>query len=83
MTTAQFEALCREQEAFDVHLDDMMKTHSGEFVLFKDGEPVAFFRSYEEAYGSGITRFGLDQTFLVSEVKRREPQTTSWELGAI
>lgn len=75
----------REQEAFNAQLDHMMQEHQGEFALFKDGSPVAFYATYNQAYTAGLDRFGMDQTFLVSEVKRREPQTTSiaWESGVM
>jgi hypothetical protein len=75
----------REQNAFDRQLNDLMREHEGEFVIFKDEAPVAFLPSYEEAYATALDRFGLDQTFFVSEVKRRPPQTTSfaWEAGVM
>lgn len=75
----------REQDAFDAQLDLMMKEHEGEFVLFKEGRPIAFFEAYDETYRAGLDKFGLDQTFLVSEVKKREPQTTSisWQAGVM
>jgi len=72
----------REQAAFDRELDDMLAKHDGEFVLFRDAKPVAFFPTYEEAYRAGLEQFGVDQTFLVSEVKRRGPQVTSYAWGA-
>lgn len=75
----------REQEAFDQQLDEMMKEHEGQFALFQNAAPVGFFPSYDEAYGAGLESFGMDQTFLVSEVKKRSPQTTSvaWESGVM
>lgn len=79
----EYAQIKREQEAFDRQLDQMIDEHEGEFVLFHDGAPVAFFPIYEEAYRAGLERFGMDETFLVSEVKRRGPQVTSyaWEAG--
>jgi hypothetical protein len=75
----------REQDAFNRRLTEMLEEHDGEFVLFRDEEPVAFFATYDQAYRAGLDRFGVDQTFLVSEVKRREAQTTSvaWEAGVM
>jgi len=75
----------REQDAFDRKLEEMLAQHDGEFVLFKNEQPVAFFATYDQAYRAGLERFGVDQTFLVSEVKRRESQTTSlaWEAGVM
>lgn len=75
----------REQKAFDSQLDQMMSEHEGEFVLFRDEKPVAFFDSYDEAYQAGLDRFGLDEIYIVSEVKRRNQYATSvtWAAGAM
>lgn len=75
----------REQRAFDAQLDTLLEEHNGEFVLFRNEKPVQFFKTYEEAYRAGLNLFGVDQAFFVSEVKRREPQTTSlaWEAGVM
>jgi hypothetical protein len=75
----------REQQAFDDQLTTMLRDHAGEFVLFNDGQPVSFFKSYEDAYAAGLAQFGVDQPFLVSEVKRRVAQSTSlaWEAGVM
>jgi hypothetical protein len=80
-----FRAVEQEQTAFDAQLPEMLRDHAGEFVLFKDGQPVEFFSTYDEAYRGGLARFGVDATFLVSEVKRRTPQSTSlaWEAGVM
>jgi hypothetical protein len=82
MATSDYSKLEREQRAFDDHLDDMMRDHEGEYVLFC-GEPVAFFRTYNEAYQAGLDRFGLDAVYIVSEVKRRDQYATSvnWAAG--
>lgn len=80
-----YPALEREQKAFDSQLTVMLKAHAGEFVLFKNARPVEFFKSYDDAYRAGIERFGLDGAFLVSDVKRRAPETTSisWQSGVM
>lgn len=72
-----------EQEAFDQRLDEMLKEHAGEFVVFQGGEPVAFFATYDDAYAEALNRFGVDGSFLVSEVKKHstEPVSLSWDLG--
>lgn len=72
-----------EQAAFNAQLDEMLKEHAGEFVVFKGGRAVAFFAGYDEAYRAALERFGPDETFIVSEVKRRTPEVTSiaWEAG--
>ena len=74
-----------EQKAFDLQLESMMRGHEGEFVLFRDEKPVAFFPTYNEAYQAGLDQFGLDAVYIVSEVKRRDRQATSitWAAGAM
>ncbi len=72
-----FEAIRVEQAAFNSKLAGMMKDHAGQFVLFKAGHPVAFFPTYQDAYRAGLERFGVNEIFLVSEVKRSVPQTPS------
>jgi hypothetical protein len=81
----RFDLLQAEQEAFDRHLEEMLREHAGEFVIFRKGEPIGFFPDYQTAYKSGLEKFGLDQVFLVSEVKRRtpEPVSLSWVAGAM
>jgi hypothetical protein len=87
MTAAlgRFDLLQAEQEAFDRHLEEMLHEHAGEFVLFRHGKPVKFFPDYQSAYKAGLAEFGLDQVFLVSEVKRRhaEPVSLSWTAGVM
>ena len=63
-----------EEKAFDLQLESMMRDHDGEFVLFRDEKPVAFFPTYNEAYQAGLDQFGLDDVYIVSEVKRRDTQ---------
>ena len=84
-TLARFDLLQAEQTAFDRSLEEMLKEHAGKFVLFKKGEPVGYFSDYQAAYKAGLEKFGLDQVFLVSEVKRRtaEPVSLSWVAGAL
>ncbi len=81
----RYEQLRVEQEAFDQQLDDMLQSHPGEFVLFKDGKPVSFYSDYQAAYKAGIENFGTNQIFLVSEVKKREPApiSLSWFAGVM
>jgi hypothetical protein len=74
-----------EQSAFDAELEGMIADHEGEFVLFRGGAPVAYFATYMEAYQAGLDRFGLDDVYIVSAVKRRDVHATSitWAAGAM
>ena len=85
METNNYAQLEEEQRAFDAKLEEMMRDHDGEFVLFRGGEPVQFFGSYNEAYKAGLDRFGLDDTYIVSQVKRRDQHATSvtWAAGVM
>jgi len=73
----------REQEAFDRVLDSMMAEHAGEFVVVHDGAPLGYYPTYAAAYQDAVKRFGPEETFLVSEVKRRgsEIVSISWQSG--
>jgi hypothetical protein len=84
-TLARFDVLQAEQNAFDEQLDEMLRDHAGEFVLFRDRKPVAFFTDYKSAFEAGLERYGLDQVFLVSEVKRRKEESVSisWDTGVM
>jgi hypothetical protein len=84
-TLGRFDTLQAEQEAFDRQVEEMLKEHAGQFVLFKKGGVVAYFPDYQAAYKAGLEKFGLDQVFLVSEVRRRaaEPVSLSWVAGAM
>lgn len=75
----------QDQEAFDRQLETLLSTHSGEWVLFKNGEPIGFFATNEQAYEAGLDRFGLDETFLVQQVAKRSPEVVSlaWEAGVM
>lgn len=83
--TTEYPKLEREQKAFDSQLDEMMREHEGEYVLFRGEKPVAFFPTYNEAYQAGLDQFGLDEVYIISEVKRRDHYATSvtWAAGAM
>jgi len=73
----------QEQEAFDKLLDfSLLSDHAGEWVLFKEGRPVAFFEDHVKAYEAGLEKFGLDVPFLIEEVAKRSPETVSFALEA-
>lgn len=75
----------QEQLAFDAQLDNLMKSHRGQFVLFKNGATVGFYESYEAAYNAGLAQFGLDRPFLISKVELQPPQSVSlaWDAGVM
>lgn len=79
------EALKSEQQAFNAQLEDLLRTHPGKYVLFKDGGPVEFFSDYESAYKDALTRFGLRSTFLIAHIVKSPPQpvSISWDAGVM
>jgi hypothetical protein len=72
-----------EQRAFEARLDQMLASHEGEFVVFRDSEPIGFYGSFQDAFRSAIDRFGVREVFLVSEIRKRPvaPPSTSWQSG--
>jgi len=80
-----FKHLQREQDAFDAMLPDLLRGHAGEFVIFKNREPVGFYPSYNDAYTAALDRFGHEAVFLISEVVERIPQpvSLSWNAGVL
>lgn len=74
-----------EQAAFNAMLDELMTEHAGQFVLVKGGKPVAFYPTFADAHKAALERFGLEEVFLVSEVKKRGPETPSisWTTGVM
>jgi hypothetical protein len=81
----EFPQLQLEQDAFDSQLAEMMKEHAGKFVVFHGEHPVEFFDTFGQAYRAGIKMFGVDETFLISEVRERQPEpaNAAWESGAM
>jgi hypothetical protein len=57
----------REIAAFKALQDRLEADHLGEWVLFHDGEPVAFYRSFEAAADDAVIRFGSGP-FLIREI---------------
>ncbi len=74
-----------EQAAFEAQLDDLLRTHAGKYVLFKNGGPIDFFDDYPSAYKAALQRFGLDQVFLIAPIVKPKPQpvSVSWEAGVM
>jgi hypothetical protein len=77
--------LQEEQAAFDSQLNDLLKEHRGEFVLFKDGRPVGFFEDHVSAYAAGLEKFGVGAVFLVAPVhpQSHQPISFAWEAGVM
>jgi hypothetical protein len=85
MSQSRSKSLARESNAFNAQREELLKTHKGEYVVFKDEKPIAFFKTLDEAYQFGINKFGPDDPFLLEQILERAPNLTSlsWELGGI
>jgi len=77
--------LREEQAAFEEMLPSLLKDHPGEFALFKNRAPVAFFATEEAALRAALSQFGLGSDFLVARVEKLNPQpvSISWETGVM
>ena len=65
---SQLEAIAIEHEAFGEELDEMLKNHAGQWVVFHDRKPFEFYTSVAEAYAEAIRRFGPEGGFLLQQV---------------
>jgi hypothetical protein len=74
--------LAEERKAFETQLSDLLAAHRNQYVLFKDGKPVAFFADNATAYDEALKRFGVDATFLIAQVVEQDPQPVSLALDA-
>ena len=77
--------LAEERKAFDTQLEELRRTHPGQFVLMKNGQVIEFYPSHEAAYEAGLSRFGLDSVFLIAQAEKQGPQPVSiaWEAGVM
>lgn len=70
------------QVAFDAALPQLLEEHSGEIVVFANGELWKLFGRYETAYRDALAEFGTEGHFLLSEVKERPAMPVSFSLDA-
>ena len=56
-----------EINAFMKQLPDLLKEHNGEFTVFKNGEPLGFFKDKDAALAAGYKAYG-NVPMLVREV---------------
>jgi hypothetical protein len=82
---ARAQAVDDEQDAFDALLPKLLKEHRGEFVILNGGLPVGFHPTHDAAYIDALSRFGLDEAFLISEVTEHPDRSLSisWDAGVL
>lgn len=63
------ETVLKETKRFEEALPELMKSISGKWVVFKDGEVQSIHDDTDEAYRSGVEKFGLNGGFIVGLVE--------------
>ena len=63
----------QETVRFRQALPELLKTHAGKWVVFKDGEVQSVHASEEEAYREGLERFGREGGHVVAQVVEERP----------
>jgi DNA repair exonuclease SbcCD ATPase subunit len=79
------ELILSESEEFHKILPELLKTNPGEWVVFKNGKVIHFFKSQEEAYQNALEQFGSEEPFLIEQIIEPIIKTGSFclELGTI
>lgn len=67
------ERVRQETLRFREALPELLKTHGGKWVVFRDGEVKSVHESEEEAYQAGLERFGRDGGQVVVQVVEEPP----------
>jgi hypothetical protein len=73
-------SLEKELTLFAKMKPDLLKIHSGKFVLIRGEEFIGAFDSAENAYAEGVKRFGRE-TFLVKKVTEQDEVYRNQALG--
>jgi len=61
----------KESKYFEEHKEELLKHYEGQFVLIKDDQLVGAFTTEEEAYQTGLKKFG-NQPFFIKKVAKEE-----------
>jgi hypothetical protein len=67
------EKVLAETRKFREALPELLKTHSGEWVIFLDGEPKGFHSDEKTAYDAAVAEFGRNAGFVVAPVVETNP----------
>lgn len=70
----RYQELVKERAAFERRLEQLLRDHRDQYVVFNRGEPRGFFPSYAEAYDHALDLFGLDEAFLITQVTDTPPR---------
>ncbi len=64
--------LSEETEVYEKNKSNLLRDHSGKFVLIKDKEIIEVYESQNDAIKVGIDKFG-NSPFLVKKIEEIEP----------
>lgn len=70
---AEEKALQKELGVFEEHKREWLMKHPGDFVVIADETVAGFYQDYESAFKAGLSRFGIQASFLVKQVWAEEP----------
>ncbi len=73
MTESVADKVLQETLRFRTALPELLKKHSGKWVVFKDGEVQSFHDNEEEAYRAGLERFGREGGHVIAVVTEEKP----------
>ena len=66
-------SLERELRVFEQHKREWLQSHATDFVVVSGATVAGFFPDYESAFRAGLSKFGLQATFLVKQIWAEEP----------
>ena len=74
---SDFDENCRivseEYGRYEAALPELLKTHGGKWIVFRDNTVQGVFDAEEEAYNAGLAKYGLEGGFVIVEVKEPSP----------
>jgi hypothetical protein len=69
----QEKVLAKELGVFEQHRHEWVREHASAFVVISGATVAGFFPDYESAFKAGLSKFGLQASFLVKQVRAEEP----------
>jgi hypothetical protein len=73
MTESPSDRVLQETLRFREALPELLKTHRGKWVVFRDGEVKSVHDTEEEAYTAGLAAFGRDGGQVIAPVVEQPP----------
>jgi hypothetical protein len=74
----------REQKAFSRRLPELLRTSRGKVAVFHASKLVGIYDTEDEAFRSGLTKFGLGEPFLLRTIEpERQEEAPALVMGLI